>query len=173
MPKSQVLKRFFLIVALLLLLTPVAGGVINYSGYCFTEKRYLSEHEKITAAVTYIINRMGAYPQPVIAFSTVYYADVAQGDIRTRVRVKRWAESPLIYSSVDELYRQNEGCCELVPQGTEGYRPSIWHRLSGKTSVLVRVKYSVRFVDFDENMRTGKINAYLPVSNCGVVWSGT
>lgn len=130
--------------------------VLNYTGYCFKQGRYLSDEEKIDTAINYIL---GTYPPAIDYYEKQGNKVVKVG--RTRPR------TPLYYESKDEFIALNTNCCELTMIARENYGIRLSSRLFGTVSTFVHVSYLVRYFDKDGSLRKRKIESYVPISNCG------
>jgi hypothetical protein len=143
----------------------IAVAALSYSGFCCTQGRYLSDEEKINIAVQYFL---AAYP-PVIEHEVV-------NPDGSRKQVTAPPPQAVRYRDVDEFFRLNPGCCEVVKEvktsGGETLSLDFWNRLAGLSSSFVRVKYLVRYQDEQNTVRTHPVEAALAFSNCGHVWSG-
>lgn len=136
-------------------------AMLLYSGYCREEKRYLSDQEKFDEVVTELIGRrVSVLPYTVNEFGGKSYAKTG------------FVDASLRYSSLEEFYALNPGCCELV----EFYRSSdgivsipCSKRASGEINALVRIFY---IYDFDAQNSKQPLyrEDYFIVSNCGKVW---
>lgn len=131
---------------------------MNYTGYCHAEGRYLSDEEKIDLAIKNILQ---TYP-PVLT-------DNAAGVIHS----KR-PDNPAHYADINEFKSANKNCCEIT-QATndgEGYRVSLYSRITGSISGLVHVKYLVRYKDETGNQVLRPYETSPAITNCGSIWSG-
>jgi hypothetical protein len=133
---------------------------LNYSGYCFEQHRYLADEEIVRAAVERV---MGVYP-PVVDV-----VEMVDGQAGILGRLAPMNAVP--YASADEFLRINEGCCELRHRDPEGYRPSLYERLTGRSRTLVRLEFAVRYVDRYGNPLSVTDEAFFAISNCGRPWS--
>lgn len=140
-----------------------AIGALNYSGYCFKEKRYLSDQERIDRAVAYVL---ATYP-PVI--------DYLNEDASVEPTIERRPpKHPVYYRDAKEFFELNQGCCEVTMRAREGTdnKPSLSSRVMGRTSCYVHVKYKVRYKDARGSEISSVVETYPAISNCGYLWSG-
>lgn len=134
---------------------------LNYMGFCFKECRMLTEEEKISIAIDYVL---GAYP-PVI--------DLYKGGEGDLVSAGRGLpDKPIYYSSVAEFISVNKNCCRVTRNGREGYTTRLEHRLVGSSNAFVEVRYAVRYLDENKAVRSEARVDFIAISNCGHPWSG-
>lgn len=155
------MKKTFLVSIVFISAFFLSIGKLSYSGFCFPELRYLSEREKTSAAIQYILQR---YPPAIEQNKT---SD--SGDLST---FRDQPRHPISYSGIEQFLKINSMCCELSDTAEDGYRPSFLDRLFGYFSTFVRVRYSVRFYD-EKNTESSKVDQYfVAVSSCGKPWEG-
>jgi len=155
--KALFLTFSILVICLVGLLT------ISFNGFCFNERRFLTDEEKIDLVLDEVIK---SYP-PVL----VEHLTLNNGKI-----VSKWfhPKNAIAYKNKSEFFKINDKCCEIVnfgkgDFGLEGSPIPFFSKLSGGISTFVRVRYLVRFKYSNSN----KIfESYYAVSNCGRVWSG-
>lgn len=169
---TTVFRRVLLSVVVLAVVYIATIAGLNYSGYCFKQKRYLSDQEKIDIAVAYIIAHLKPRERPVTSYATSPFVEYEERGIQKHVRANDWPDDQIKYQDISDFYEINKDCCKLVLEGREGFKPSFWDRISGRTSALVYVRYTVRFLTDDGIERLGKVEAYPAISNCGHIWSG-
>src|SRR4051812_6166251 len=87
---------------------------LNFSGFCYSQRRQLSDAELISAAVTENLRRHGP------------------GSDRRKM-----------YGSLDEFYRENSNCCLLNRWNIDPCGDSIFFRLLGAYQVVVDVVYRI------------------------------
>jgi len=137
-----------MLATLAVLLLGLAGwgiwrGALSYSGYCFREGRYLTEHEIINAAVLKAMSYQKAFRDEQRAKGSVSY----QTDLRD------WAS---------RFVRDNPGCCRIGPES--GFpKPEFAQRLFGAIQTIVVVE-GPGFDPWHDKWQ-------LRVGNCGDVWS--
>lgn len=132
-------------------------AMLEFSGFCFGKMRWLSTQEKIDIAVQYVLRRGDFSPQ---------YWDVDR-------TLKTKEPRPISYASVAEFRKANPGCCEVVDLGPDGFSPSIIDRLTGHAACMVRVRYSVQYIDKTGALSRSELKELYPViKNCGIAWPG-
>lgn len=141
--------------------------VINYSGYCFDEGRYLTDKERIRHAVEVILEN---YPRVTYAYDKLPKAGYEvideksrccdQGD-RSRFDGSEGgsainAEQLIFYKDLDEFFALNPDCCRFERNGLFGERISadLWPKITGYSAGFVSVKFRVRYRDADGNERS-------------------
>lgn len=151
-------KRIFLAVAVVAVSGFVWWAGMNYTGYCHAEGRYLSDEERINLAITNILQ---TYP-PVLTENAV-------GVIHSKQ-----PENSIIYADIADFKSINKNCCEILQKTNdgEGYKVSLFSKISGNISGLVYVKYLVRYRDEKGNELSKIHEVYPAITNCGAIWSG-
>lgn len=129
---------------------------MNYTGYCHAQGRYLSEEELINLSVK---NAILTFP-PVIR--------TIGNDNNSFIRPIKF----VAYSGVDDFFEKNINCCEITLRGDEGYKVSLYSRLTGSVYGLVHMRYLVEFKNNDSIDMHELHESYSAISNCGVVWEG-
>jgi len=142
--------------ALLIVLMIAAGGM-NYMGFCWHEGGVLDPQRKIDVAIQRVLD----YYPPVLEM----FRATGPG---TGVVSYRLPQQPITYRDVEEFKRMNIDCCSLVIRGREGWTPSLLQRITGRVSVLVKVRYQVRQKGQDGAVLSAPYETLVPVSNCGV-----
>lgn len=127
---------------------------LTYNGYCRTENKYLTDDEKIKAAVSTILK---IYPPAVI---------------RTQDGPHDWTLSapkhPIYYRDLNEFFSVNSDCCEITKtRNSEEGIPTFMERLTGTVSAYMRINYEVRYVDSDGIQKSIPSSNHIPISNCG------
>lgn len=146
-------------------LTPAGwlGGkaVLNYTGYCFEQSRYLTDEERIRDAVGSIV---GTYPRITYAYDTLPKVgyEVVQDNSRRcgQGDASRWdgsnggtaidPEQLIMYRDIDEFLAVNPDCCRFARYGLYGELGRIdelWPKITGYSAGFVSVKYRVRYRD--------------------------
>lgn len=123
---------------------------LNYSGFCFAEKRYLSDEEKIRAEFDYQNSRdtlpLDNFPDP----------------------------KHIKYKSFDEYVALYPECCSVNPGGPYEVAPvEFLARILGYNSGdVVVINFQVRYLDENGLLKTVE-NRYENYSrNCGKPWYG-
>jgi hypothetical protein len=140
---------------------PVIGffiwGGMNYSGFCWAEKRWLSDEERIDLAIAEVIKRKTAYLERGIGGAKEYEL--------------------IPYASIEEFKQKNPDCCSIAsyPGAVSsdwfdqwlGFQPSsvpmIWRKRSyiheGKVYEYVYKRSDFEWLPF------------VPVNSCGQIQS--
>ena len=125
------------------------------AGYCHADERFLSDEEKVRAAVT---NLLKSYPPAVIE------TPIAPG-------LSSWdfPERPIAYRDVNEFMSLNPDCCKLKPTEayTEGTKVSLFEKLTGTATSVVEASYLVHYRDRENVQHSIKTLEYLHITNCG------
>jgi hypothetical protein len=140
---------------LTMLLAAILAGVavllisgLNYSGFCLSESRYLTERELIEIGAR---DEFRFYPPHS------YAGFVAE--------VKR----PIAYSSFEDFISRNPNCCSLTRTGRKESAPTLAHRILGHFATFVRIEYRVEENAPDVPETTV---SYVAITNCGIPWNG-
>jgi hypothetical protein len=162
----QILKSFIIkirvkhIIVLLVLgllgvplLNLIYGGIMNYSGYCFAENRYLTADEKIR--ITF--NHINSKPKTTIR--------IGEGSNSV---VKSFERIP--YSSFEEYVKQNPDCCSVGKKVFSDLPPpDFFDRISGYNSEkIVVLNYKSNYFDTEINsLNAVEFTFYYVLTNCG------
>ena len=135
-------------------------AVLNYSGYCFEQNRYLTDEERIRHTVEVVL---GVYPDITYAYDTLPKAGhevvhdksrcCGQGDASrfdgSSGGTALNAEQLILYRDTDEFFAVNPDCCGFARNGLYGELGSteLWPRLTGYSAGFVNVKFRVRYRD--------------------------
>lgn len=135
----------------LLTITAILGtaGALSYSGFCFTEFRWLSADDFIDAAIEDVM-RGGMH---IIETPTGGYVTFApkQNEVR--------------YVGRDEFRRLNPNCCKIVPHDPVWI--SFRHRLFGRAAKSVLIRYTVNYINEYGTVSRMDAVAQRAISNCG------
>jgi len=132
-------------------------AMLYLSGFCFSQMRWLSTQEKMDLGVHDVLNSGD--------FSS-RYVDI---DGISKQREPR----PIAYKNVTEFYKANQNCCDVVSSDPDGFQPAMIDRLTGHASCMLRIRYSVEYIDKMGRLSRGEPQISYPViKNCGLVWSG-
>lgn len=150
-------RRWVLAFAILIVAgMPLVILSLSFDGYCFRERRYLSENESFQAAIATILARKSeqliSYRPGLINFSAVL--------------VIKYADS-------DDFRRQNPDCCRAVPHNTGDSGPytSFGQRLFGHAAKIVSVSYTVRYLDEAGARKKATKTEQFAITNCGRAWN--
>ena len=130
-------------------------AVASYKGYCWSQKRFLSEGEYIDAAIDERLQRK------------TYVLKV--------FREKKSVSKSVPFTSYKNRadFRQaNPDCCKIVPHniGDQLYI-SVSERLCGAAATVVELKFTVPYTDDDGSLRIAGANELYAVTNCGRAWN--
>ena len=89
---------------------------LNFSGFCYPQRRYLSSNELIASAIQDNLRRHSPAPN---------------------------ATRRKMYVSLEEFYQQNPDCCELSRWDTGPFGNSVLLRLLGHYEALVNIVYRI------------------------------
>lgn len=151
------------VIGVVVIICAVAAGylALNYMGFCYKERRFLSEEEMVSIAVKYIL---ATYP-PVV--------ELHEGKGGAVINIGRGApERSIAYKGISDFMAENQNCCEKTTIGREGYAISLEYRLLGSANAFVKVKYMVMYVDVSGVRQSSERTEYVAISNCGHPWSG-
>jgi len=150
------LKRFLFVGGVLLILFVYFG--LNYSGFCFAEKRYLSDEEKVRAVFDYQNSRdtlpLDNAPDPKHVLDKSF-------DGYNLAHIK--------YKSFDEHIALYPECCSLNPGGGYEVPPTKFlDRIFGYNSDdVVVINFQVRYLDENGSLKTGEKRFDNYLENCG------
>lgn len=149
--KEHPFKSILLLLLTLGLLRALAWGVLARTDFCWEQKRWLSDGEKIEAVIEY---QNGRKSIPVYEKESKKYYNYAQ--------VK--------YGNAEEYWETYPSCCALNPGGPHGISaPSISKKLDGFWGDVVVMDYYIRYLDDDGQLQVKKTKFENEVSNCGKV----
>jgi hypothetical protein len=120
-------------------------GVMNYSGYCFAENRYLTADEKIRIAFNHF------------------------NSMSTRAR-RFYKETP--YCSFEEYVKANLDCCSVGKRVFSNLPPDdFFDRISGDNSgKIVTINFKSNYFDPEiSSFKAGEIPVHYVLTNCGKV----
>lgn len=159
------MKLVFRVTIFLILAVILFAAGLSYSGFCFKEKRFLSDEEKINVAVADVLR---SYPP------NVPYENVVEGGERKKIRTNRPPKFPIPYRDIKEFFDLNPGCCKVVMQGThdgEFAGVNFFDKLFGRTSCLVEMSFVVRYRDESGVVHSHLVKTIPAISNCGYLWN--
>lgn len=142
------LKLGMLVAAILAGLAVLLISGLNYSGFCISEGRYLTERELIEIGAR---DEFRFYPPHNYVGSD---AEVTQ---------------PISYGSFEDFVSRNPNCCSLTRTGRKNSVPTLFHRFLGHFATFVRVEYRVEESVPDVPETTV---SYIAITNCGIPWNG-
>jgi hypothetical protein len=121
---------------------------LNYSGFCISEGRYLTERELIEIGAR---DEFRFYPPH----------NYVASDVEVR--------QPIAYGSFEDFVSRNPNCCSLTRTGRKDSVPTLSHRILGHFATFVRVEYRVEEGVPDVPETTV---SYVAITNCGIPWNG-
>jgi hypothetical protein len=180
----NVWKRQLRWVLLVIFLTPVGWlsgvAVMNYTGYCFKQSRYLTDEERIRTTVEGILWK---YPRTTYAYDilpTPGYEVVddksrccGQGDMsrfdKSRGGAAIDAEQLILYRDIDEFFAINPDCCSFSRNGLYGEigHTELWDKITGYSAGFTNVKFRVRYRDAEGRVQTKFSAVSYNETNCG------
>ena len=158
---KRIFKYLILITLGLLILYAIGRLGLNYSGYCFEQKRYLTDQEKIDIVVTQMLR----------SFPPNLNEPVQLPDGRRAIRFFT-PKNATRFQSIDEFYALNKDCCEVTDyvkwdKAHPGEKIPLLQRLAGMVSSYVRIRYQLHYKNEDGEDITREIEGYSAISNCG------
>lgn len=149
--KQSWIKKHPILLAFLLLGGSVGG--LNLSGFCIPEGRWLSDEEKIRAAVDSLIIRQD------VAINTP--------DKGTQIY------KVIPYENIDSFLDKNPVCCSVgIKRGDDFIPQTFYTRITGKHAENIRIEYVAQYLDETGVMHTKKSVTTPLISNCGKVRFG-
>ena len=151
--KAHPIRFILLTVLVLLTLRVLLWGGLNMTGFCWAEKRWLSDEERINLLITRIIQQktvnLSAYSDQTVSFG-VYPV--------------------LQYASVEDFRRVNPACCVINPVGPyELGKPRFIDRSTGFNSgKTIRIKYTQRYQDDNGQVKSKNLELLTYQTNCGL-----
>lgn len=145
------LKRHPFVFAILLLIGTPAG--LNYSGFCMSQGRWLSDEEKIRLAIKSLIQQ-----------DTVLIETPEKGTQQFKA-VK--------YTEVDQFLNKNPNCCKTEIRVGDDFVPrNYFTAIAGKHADNIRIEYIANYLDQDNKIQSQKVKIVPLISNCGKVRFG-
>ncbi|WP_162917686.1 hypothetical protein [Dongia deserti] len=141
--KSRVLVPVIAVSVAFLVIT----AALNYSGFCISQGRFLSEGELIDIGARRYLKR----------FLPLNYDQFAP------------TERPVAFASVEEFLLRNPDCCSVTQKGRDDGVPALFHRIMGRFAGFVRIEYKL-----EETPPEGPARevVWVAVANCGRPWNG-
>jgi hypothetical protein len=123
-----------------------------YYGYCPTTQSYLSLDQGYRAALAYALR----YFPPRLSVKPPGYSQYKYP----------FAEKIPAYGSVDQFLGAYPNCCTIVSRGWEGWRPSLFDRLTGRTFGVVAIEHLATY-SLDGQLMQATSTEFVPISACG------
>jgi hypothetical protein len=158
---KKIIQKAILVAVVLFIL--LAGRIwLNYIGFCFEKRLFLSDEEKISIAIR---DTLSSYPPVVLE-----YVEKDGRLFRTGGHIPA---NPIYYKDVDEFISENPDCCKVTQKMERtGYPIRLEYRLLGRANTFVEIKYKVKYIDANGIERSQMTTEYIAISNCGHPWSG-
>ena len=123
-------------------------GSLNYSGFCWSKMRYLSDEEKFRMRFERV-NQQDTIPIETQNKGTQYYEKVK-------------------YENFEEFMLMNPDCCAILPGYYELPKPRFIDRITGfNNGEVIAMNYTVYYFDKNGNKKSKKIEARGVLQNCG------
>ncbi len=125
---------------------------LNYSGFCFEKKRYLSDEEKFRIGFETFNSRKN------VPIRTV-----------TKDAIHLNAYEQIKYESFEQFMESNPKCCAINPGGPYDVAPSdFWDRITGYDSGEVMVRtFTAHYLDENGERKSEEITTTTVLQNCG------
>ena len=149
--RQKTVRRALQVALGAMLLAVVWWPGMNYFGFCHGSGRFLTEREKIDAAIE---DAISPYPPPLASLGNYPPKD------------------PIPYASIEEFRRLNPNCCTLSNSARKAPEVSFFSRVKGTNSTYVLVNFLVRFRDEDGNEVSEPASTFSAITNCGYAWAG-
>lgn len=135
-----------------LLVLMITFFTLNYHGFCYSTMRFISEREKIEAAVRWTIRKE----------SVVIPIKTDRGTTYTSIPFER-------YSTVQDFLRRNPSCCRVgITSGDDIPEPSFIRRILGLYADIAEVKLTVNYIGNGE-ATVAEVKESWAVTACGRV----
>jgi hypothetical protein len=126
---------------------------LSYSGFCFAQKRFLSDEEFFDIAIAQAI-RWSTHTLQVPA---------SRGTLFRSVKVVR-------YQNVAAFRGENPDCCKFVPHNSDMPElVTLRHQIFGQAARSVRLTYALKYLDDDGSTQTLTSSAQVVIGSCGRV----
>jgi hypothetical protein len=126
---------------------------LNVAGFCWAEKRFLSDEEMFASAA-----KAAFEYYPPMHYRTAY-AEVV---------------SPIKYASVEDFDARNADCCKFV-DSSEAVMASTHNYWRGRVRAYVKVTYRVEIDPqsggSSSGLPPGMDNVIFTITNCGEAWN--
>lgn len=150
-PSRWLIFSLFFLLALIYL---IYLAWMNYHGYCFEQKKYLSQQELQRSVIAALLKH---YPP------AVERSPIAGG----------WSQSVparfVPYQDVEHFLSSNPNCCSVsqTRKELEGSGATLMEKLTGTVVSFVDLNYTVRYWDKQNIFQESQIKSFQAVSNCG------
>ena len=152
-------KKNPVVPGLLVLVALLCGGAaltLNLNGYCYADSKFISTQEMFDVSIAAILAQ---------SQTTMQYREPERTSFKTVQLVR--------YPDRESFLKSNPNCCALVPfnKGDAAPYVSLSQRIFGYAAGLVKVDYSVAYVDDDRTEKKTPMITYYVVTNCGRPWN--
>ena len=132
----------------------LAWPILSFSGFCFAQKRFMSDDEYVAAAIRQIMR------QPLQAIV-----------IRGAEEVGYKYVHPIPYRDVADFRAANPDCCQFVGHnsGLQDGHVYVWDQLQGRAARSVYLKYTINYLDDQGQRQSALLEAELAIGNCGQI----
>jgi len=160
--------KFILAVLLTIILS------LNYFGYCYSQKRFLSDEEKLNIVVKYILTFEVAMSQENSEY--IERVKLVDKDKGQKLQLEKDQQGEYVpYHNIEDFFALNPSCCQVTTNyksiGGEGDTVSCWNRLTGFKSSVVGVRYLSRYRNSEGTIQSKPREIFPGVNNCGeLVW---
>jgi hypothetical protein len=150
MTRKTVKVIFFTCIVASVLVWPI----LSLSGFCFTQKRFMSTDEYFDAAIRQIMSQQ---LQPIVT--------------RGPEGVGYKYVHPIPYRDVSDFRASNPDCCEFgsLNGGLQDGYVYFWDQIQGRAARSVHLKYTVNYLDDQGRRRSAQLEAQLVIGNCGKI----
>ena len=130
-------------------------GFLNYTGYCSSQNRYLSDSEKITIAVENINKTPGK------VFDLRNKSDQVEFPLETYIP----------YKTTKEFLRKNINCCIVTDEADTDIIPSVpfWSKVTGLHTENVKVVYKAKYKNSRDQIIWKNEAQARKINNCGEI----
>lgn len=141
---------------------------LNYFGFCYSQKHFLSDEEKLNIVIKDILANE--------AENFKYYKRMISLDKNNERRLqleKYYPGEPVPYRDINEFFILNPKCCTVSDKYIiGGYEYSIvhitlWSRVIRAVSLVITIKYLERYRDSEGVIHTKPISHDWVIGRCG------
>lgn len=150
---KKIFITFVIIIPSVVFLYLIFVGTMNYAGFCWDQKRYLSEEEKIRIAI-----------KGINELDFVYIRDKGESDGSSNFDYIR-------YENVEEFLKKNPSCCRILYLPYKDHVPPrhLMDRIWGTSGGTVEINFRARYQDKKGEEKEGDATWYVNQQNCGVI----
>jgi len=143
-----------------ILVTTIASLVavlsLSYYGFCFGQRRFLSDAEYFNAVIDEVLQAK------TYSFTTYQQGTVSFNSVKA-----------VQYRDKQEFLELNPNCCKIVLHnvGDQGPYTSFSDRVFGRAAKIVSATFNMRHLDDNGNPQNRVGTGQYAVTNCGRAWS--